>query len=153
MQCMMTWYFIRITYFIRRTHHASVIFWNFHLYVRSSGLWFSSSQSLNLPSEDKKKTVVLFPYLAHLPTNDNCPRVWTGKIYIDSFLVGSSRERSQTLEYLTFRTLLCINPTKEEHIDSPNHSFWRKIFIFNWPEFKSPYGYWICFIHQTQAVS
>ena len=26
--------------------------------------------------------------------NDNCPRVLTGKKYIDSFLVGSSRERS-----------------------------------------------------------
>jgi len=25
--------------------------------------------------------------------------------------------------------------------------------IFYWPEFKSPYRYWICFIHQTQAVS
>ena len=25
--------------------------------------------------------------------------------------------------------------------------------FFNWPEFKSPYRYWICFIHQTQAVS
>ena len=55
-------------------------------------------------------------------TNDNCPRVLTGKIYIDSFLVGSSREWSQTPEYLTFRTILCINPSLEEHIDSPNHS-------------------------------
>ena len=25
--------------------------------------------------------------------------------------------------------------------------------IFYWPEFKSPYRYWICFIHQTQGVS
>ena len=130
---------ISTTYFIRRRYvradlYASVIKFSFVRTFRWI-LWFLSSQSLNVPCEDQKNGWQLPLHEGNkLPANDNCPRVWTGKIYIDSFLVGSSREWSQTPEYLTFRTILCINPSLEEHIDSPNHSwgsfeFWLWIFM------------------------
>ena len=70
-QCMMTWYFLRTSYDVRyrpRTLHTAFVresrfICKCHIFVRTFrwSLWFSSSQPLNLPSEDKKKRLVLLP--------------------------------------------------------------------------------------------
>ena len=72
---------------------------------------------------------MLLPYLAHALTNDNCLRMLTGKICIDSFPVSSSQEQYQTLEYLLFGLFYVLNlPLESIEIVYTNH---RRRFNFD----------------------